>query len=58
MGLSELFCCVREHILRIKKENPASNLVNEWENVLSQNVNLDLFCIWYYLMGKRRLQSM
>lgn len=52
-AVSELFVSIRKHILETKQTNPTNSIINEWENVLSQNVNLDIFAVWYNLAGKQ-----
>lgn len=51
-AITEFFASVVKCIGDLKEENPSSSFINEWEDLFAQNVNLDMFHIWYILAGK------
>lgn len=50
--MAEFFTIISLYIIKLRQENPSNSLINEWDDLFAQGVNLDMFHAWYILSGK------
>lgn len=50
-AVSDLFISVNSHLNALRTSAPESDSIDEWDNLLAENVNIDMINVWSYLTG-------